>query len=73
MKHYQQIGRTEQGIHPKDAHVKVNENGEAIEIIEGEFLIEDRPDFIEAMDQRIEKAEKHWLREKEALENHLPG
>jgi len=69
MKHYQLIGRTEQGIHPKDAHVRVNEKGEVIEIIEGEFLNESRPDFQEAMDQRVDLAEKYWLREKTALDN----
>ena len=69
MKHYQIVGRTEQDIHPKDAHVKVNERGEVIEIIEGEFLIESRPDFKAAMDQRVELAEKYWLREKKVLEN----
>jgi 2-oxoglutarate ferredoxin oxidoreductase subunit beta len=68
MKHYQKVGKTEHGIHPKDAHVKVNERGEMIEIVEGEFLDEDRPDFIEAMDQRADQAEKFWLSEKGALD-----
>jgi 2-oxoglutarate ferredoxin oxidoreductase subunit beta len=71
MKYYQQIGRTEQGLHPKDAHVKVDEHGEVIEIIEGEFLEEVKPDFREAIDQRMEMAEKYWLREKDALENRV--
>jgi 2-oxoglutarate ferredoxin oxidoreductase subunit beta len=69
MKHYQQVGRTEQGIHPKDAHVKVNEKGEVIEIIEGEFLDEDRPDFMGSMDRRIKLAEKYWQREKKVLDS----
>ncbi len=68
MKHYQNVGKTEQGIHPKDAHVKVNDSGEVIEIVEGEFLDETRPDFIEAIDQRAAKAEKFWLGAKEALD-----
>lgn len=71
MKHYQQIGKTEHGMHPKDAHVKVNERGEVIEIIEGEFLLESRPDFEEAMNQRVETAEKFWLREKTALDKRV--
>lgn len=71
MKHYQQVGRTEHGMHPKDADVKVNERGEITEIIEGEFLIEDKPDFEEAMAQREEHAEKIWMREKDALDNRV--
>jgi 2-oxoglutarate ferredoxin oxidoreductase subunit beta len=68
MKHYQQVGRTENGIHPKDADVKVDEHGVVTEIIEGEFLIEDKPDFEEAMAQRVDMAEKAWQRENEILE-----
>ncbi len=71
MKHYQQVGRTENGLHPKDAHVKVNERGEIVEIIEGEFLLESRPDFEEAMNQRVETAEKFWQREKAALDKRV--
>jgi 2-oxoglutarate ferredoxin oxidoreductase subunit gamma len=68
MKHYQMVGRTDHGVHPKDAHVKVNEKGEVIEIVEGEFLDEDRPDFKDAMDQRESQAEKLWVNEKAALD-----
>lgn len=71
MKHYQQIGRTKHGIHPKDAEVKVNERGEMIEIIEGEFLSEIKPDFEESMAQRVDKAEKYWLHEKKALDDRV--
>ena len=71
MKHYQQIGKTEHGVHPKDAHVKVNESGEAVEIVEGEFLIENRPDFEEAMNQRVEVAERHWQSERNALDKRV--
>lgn len=71
MKHYQQVGKTEHGMHPKDAHIKVNERGEIIEIIEGEFLLESRPDFEEAMNQRVEIAEKYWQREKAALDKRV--
>jgi 2-oxoglutarate ferredoxin oxidoreductase subunit beta len=72
MKHYQQVGKTERGMHPKDAHVKVNARGEVIEIIEGEFLLESRPDFEEAMNQRVEMAEKYWQRMKAALDKRVP-
>lgn len=71
MKHYQNVGRTEQGIHPKDAHVKVDQRGEIVEIIEGEFLDEARPDFQDAINQRADQAEKYWLREKGALDNRV--
>ncbi len=71
MKHYQNVGRTEHGMHPKDAAVKVNERGELIEIIEGEFLEETRPDFQEAMDRIVDSAEKYWLREKGLLDKRV--
>jgi len=69
MKFYQNIGHTENGIHPKDAHVKVNEKGEITEIIEGKFLEEIRPSLKEALDQRSGQAEKTWLAEKETIDN----
>ena len=68
MKHYQEVGRTEHGVHPKDAHIKVNESGEVIEIVEGEFLQESRPNFKEAINQRKDLAEKFWRGEKDALD-----
>ena len=71
MKHYQNVGRTEHGVHPKDAHVNVDERGQVVEIIEGEFLDEIKPDFKEAILQRSEQAEKYWLHEKNALEKRL--
>jgi 2-oxoglutarate ferredoxin oxidoreductase subunit beta len=71
MKHYQAVGRTEQGMHPKDAHVKVNEKGEVVEIVEGEFLDEIKPDFTEAILHRTDLAEKYWQHEKEALEKRI--
>ena len=52
LKHYQQVGRTEHGMHPKDADVRVNERGEVLEIIEGEFLNIEKPDYEESMAQR---------------------
>jgi 2-oxoglutarate ferredoxin oxidoreductase subunit beta len=71
MKHYQQVGRTEHGMHPKDANVKVNERGEVTEIIEGEFLNEEKPDFEEAMAQRVVQADNLWKRAKEALDSRV--
>ena len=68
MKHYQNVGRIDHDVHPKDAHVKVDHQGEIVEIIEGEFLDEARPDFIEAINQRADLAEKYWLGEKETLD-----
>jgi 2-oxoglutarate ferredoxin oxidoreductase subunit beta len=68
MKHYQHVGRTEHDVHPKDAHVKVNERGEVVEIVEGEFLDEIKPDFYEAIQQRMGQAEKYWQHEKQTLE-----
>ena len=71
MKFYQKAGRTENGMHPKDAHVQVNEKGEITEIIEGKFLEEVRPDLKVALDQRGEQAHKAWLSEKETIDNRM--
>jgi pyruvate/2-oxoacid:ferredoxin oxidoreductase beta subunit/Pyruvate/2-oxoacid:ferredoxin oxidoreductase gamma subunit len=68
MKHYQKIGRTIPEAHPKDADIKVNEIGEITEIIEGEFLDEDRPDLQSAIDQRDANAEKLWATAKKAMD-----
>lgn len=74
MKYYQKVGRTAHDTHPKDAGVKVNERGEIIEIVEGDFLVEANPSLKEALDGRIMLAEKAWRAEKETLDNrpHLP-
>ncbi|MBS1249291.1 MAG: 2-oxoglutarate oxidoreductase subunit KorB [Chloroflexi bacterium] len=68
MKHYQEVGRIEHDIHPKDAHIKLNEKGEMAEIVEGEFVKESRPNLQEAIDQRDVWAEKAWQRAKKALD-----
>jgi 2-oxoglutarate ferredoxin oxidoreductase subunit beta len=68
MKHYQKVGRTEHGIHPKDAHVNVSPQGELLEIVEGNFLQENRPNLRDAIEQRDAKAEQTWARAKEALD-----
>ncbi len=74
MKYYQKVGRTAHGIHPKDAEVKVNEKGEIVEIVEGKFLDNPRPDLQQALDALAARGEKWWLAEKKALDErpHLP-
>jgi 2-oxoglutarate ferredoxin oxidoreductase subunit gamma len=74
MKLYQRVGRVVTDTHPKDAHVNVNHKGEIIEIIEGEFLAEIKPELKEAMDLRDAGAERNWQAAKDALDNrpHLP-
>ena len=71
LKHYQNVGRTEHGMHPKDADVRVNERGEVVEIIEGEFLNEDKPDYEKAMAQRVEMAERYWQQERKVLDSRI--
>ncbi len=71
MKHYQKVGRTTQATHPKDANIKVDENGVITEIIEGEFLIETRPDLLTALQKRNAKANELWEIEKKVLENRV--
>ncbi|MEW5940637.1 MAG: 2-oxoacid:acceptor oxidoreductase family protein [Chloroflexota bacterium] len=68
MKHYQKVGKTAHDIHPKDAHIKVNERGEIVEIIEGNFLAEANPSLMEALNARVAQAEKMWTAEKEILD-----
>ena len=69
MKYYQKVGRTAHETHPKDAGVKVNEKGEITEIVEGNFLVEANPSLKDALDGRIEQAEKVWQAAKETLDN----
>ncbi|MFH1634650.1 MAG: 2-oxoacid:acceptor oxidoreductase family protein [Chloroflexota bacterium] len=69
MKVYQKVGRTAHGTHPKDAHIKVDENGLITEIVEGEFLSDSRPYLKAAIDQRAVQAEKSWLAAKQSLDN----
>jgi 2-oxoglutarate ferredoxin oxidoreductase subunit gamma len=69
MKHYQQVGKTVNDTHPKDADIKVNEYGIITEIIEGEFLNEIKPNLKSALIQRDSKADEIWKKSKEALDN----
>jgi 2-oxoglutarate ferredoxin oxidoreductase subunit gamma len=71
MKYYQKVGRTAHNTHPKDAGVQVNEKGEIIEIVEGDFLVEANPSLKEALDGRIAFAERVWRAEKQTLDNRL--
>ena len=66
MKHYQKVGRIAHNTHPKDANIKVNQKGEIVEIVEGEFLDESKPDLKQAIDQRDTFAEEIWSIEKKA-------
>jgi 2-oxoglutarate ferredoxin oxidoreductase subunit beta len=68
MRFYQKVGRTAHGTHPKDADVAVNEKGEIVEIIEGKFLDDPKPDLQQALDALAAKGEKWWLVEKKALD-----
>ena len=68
MKHYQTVGRTVDDTHPKDAGVKVNEKGEIVEIIEGEFLSETRPNLKAARDAISVEADKAWSQERAAID-----
>jgi 2-oxoglutarate ferredoxin oxidoreductase subunit gamma len=40
-----------------------------VEIIEGEFLNEEKPDYEEAMAQRVEMAERYWQVERKVLDD----
>ena len=69
MKHYQQVGKVEKDVHPKDAAILVDEKGMITEIVEGIFLNEPRPDLQGAIDQQAEIAEKRWRSAKKALDD----
>jgi 2-oxoglutarate ferredoxin oxidoreductase subunit beta len=71
MKYYQKVGRTAHNTHPKDAHIKVNEKGEIIEIVEGNFLAEANPSLMESLQARTAQAGKMWQAESETLANRL--
>ncbi len=71
MKYYQKVGRTVHNTHPKDAHIKVNEKGEIVEIVEGNFLAEANPSLMESLQARNAQAGKMWQAESETLTNRL--
>ena len=67
MKHYQKIGKVAHGTHPKDADIKVDKEGAIIEIVEGVFSDEPKPDFQTAIDNQVQTAKERWLTVKKAL------
>ena len=67
MKHYQKIGKVAPGTHPKDAAIKVNKEGAIIEIVEGVFSDEPKPDFQTAIDDQVQIAKERWQATKKAL------
>jgi 2-oxoglutarate ferredoxin oxidoreductase subunit gamma len=68
MKHYQKIGKVVHGAHPKDAAIKVNTEGAIIEIVEGVFSDEPKPDFQTAIDEQVQIAKERWRAVKKALD-----
>ncbi len=68
MKHYQKVGKIHPETHPKDADVKVDENGVITEIVEGKFIDDPKPDLQKAIDQMAEAAEKKWKIIKQGME-----
>jgi len=69
MRFYQRVGKTLHDTHPKDAHVKANEKGEIVEIVEGKFLDDPKPDLKAAIDHQAAQAGKMWLDEKKVLDS----
>ena len=67
MKHYQAIGKVAHGTHPKDAAIKVDKEGAIIEIVEGVFSDEPKPDFQTAIDEQVQIAKDRWQATKKAL------
>jgi len=61
MKHYQTVGKISPETHPKDADVKVDENGVITEIVEGKFIHDPKPDLQKAINEMAPAAEKRWL------------
>jgi len=68
LKYYQQVGRIDHNVHPKDAAIRVDERGLLTEIVEGEFLEEHRPDLQAALDELATKGKKWWEAQKKALD-----
>ena len=68
MKHYQKVGRISPDTHPKDAEVKVDENGVITEIVEGKFIDAPKPDLQKSIDAMAGAAEKKWLAIKQGMD-----
>jgi len=71
MKHYQKVGVIGKDVHPKDATVKVDENGVITEIIEGNFLNVPRPELQTSIEQQIPVAVKRWRAARAALDERI--
>jgi 2-oxoglutarate ferredoxin oxidoreductase subunit gamma len=67
MKHYQKIGKVAHGTHPKDAAIQVDQKGAIVEIVEGVFSNERKPDFQTAIDEQAQMAKARWQATKKAL------
>jgi 2-oxoglutarate ferredoxin oxidoreductase subunit beta len=68
LKYYQEVGRIAHDTHPKDAGIKVDERGLLIEITEGQFLDEPKPDLQQAIDRLSANGEKRWRAARKALD-----
>jgi len=67
MKHYQQVGKIAHGTHPKDAGIKVDDQGVITEIVEGIFIDEPKPELQEAINRQAQIAKKRWADTQKAL------
>jgi 2-oxoglutarate ferredoxin oxidoreductase subunit beta len=72
MKHYQKIGKVAPGTHPKDAAIRVDKQGAIVEIIEGVFSDEPKPDFQTAIDGQVQIAKERWQATTSALNRRPP-
>jgi 2-oxoglutarate ferredoxin oxidoreductase subunit beta len=69
MKHYQKVGKISPATHPKDADVKVDQNGVITEIVEGKFIDDPKPDLQKAINQMADAAENRWRTLKQNMQN----
>jgi 2-oxoglutarate ferredoxin oxidoreductase subunit gamma len=69
MKHYQKVGKIAHGTHPKDASIKVDDQGLITEIIEGIFIDEPKPELQEAINRKAQIAKTSWADTRKALQD----
>ncbi len=69
MKHYQKVGKIAHGTHPKDASIKVDDQGLITEIVEGIFIDEPKPELQGSINRQAEVAKKRWAHTQKALED----
>jgi 2-oxoglutarate ferredoxin oxidoreductase subunit beta len=72
MKHFQQVGRVSDDVHPKDAFVQVDDNGVITEIVEGIFLDTPRPELKSAIESLKPDAAERWAMAHRSLEGRTP-